>query len=66
MLLKILRPCILKSRYIFKSYNSYLYSMEANKDIKVVDYKVDQYGDYPFINSTFRSGRKWTPLFEVN
>jgi len=40
--------------------------MENNKDIKIVDYKVDQYGDYPFINSTFRSDRKWTALSEVN
>ena len=34
--------------------------------IKVVDYKVDQYGDYPFIKSSFRSDRKWHSLSQVN
>jgi aspartyl-tRNA synthetase len=31
-----------------------------------VDYKTEQFGDYPFIQSTFQSGRKWLPLAEVN
>jgi len=40
--------------------------MEAPKEIKVVDYNLEQYGDYPFIRSAFQSARKWTPLGQVN
>jgi aspartyl-tRNA synthetase len=39
--------------------------MEAQKEIRVVDYKTEQYGDYPFIQSEFQSGRKWVPLKDV-
>ena len=31
----------------------------------MIDYTKDQYGDYPFIRSEFRSERKWTPIIEV-
>ena len=39
--------------------------MEANKEIKVIDYKTDQFGDYPFIRSSFRSHRVWTDLPKI-
>ena len=56
----------LGSRYLFKSTNNFYLSMELNKDIKVIDYTTDQFGDYPFIRSTFQSGRKWIPLPQVD
>lgn len=40
--------------------------MEPHKDIKVIDWKTDVYGDYPFIKSTFRSDRVWTAVKDVN
>ena len=40
--------------------------MEAHKEIKVADFNKDQYGDYPFIRSLYRTDRVWTPLQEVN
>ena len=40
--------------------------MEPNKESKIIDYKVDQYGDYPFMNSTLQSGRKWISISKVN
>ena len=40
--------------------------MEAVEGIKIIDYKVDQYGDYPFIKSTFISNRKWTDIKALN
>jgi aspartyl-tRNA synthetase len=36
------------------------------KEIRVVDYTKDTYGDYPFIQSVFQSGRKWTPVSRVD
>ena len=41
-------------------------TMEANQEIKYVDYTKDQYGDYPFIRSEFRSERKWIPVVEID
>ena len=40
--------------------------MEINKKTKVIDYTTDKFGDYPFIRSTFQSGRKWISLPQVN
>ena len=40
--------------------------MEPAKDIQIIDYKTDQYGDYPFIRSSFQSGRKWIPIAHVD
>lgn len=41
--------------------------MEPEKNaIKVIDWKTDTYGDYPFIKSTFRSDRVWTAIKDVN
>ena len=40
--------------------------MEPEKEIKIIDYKTDTYGDYPFIKSTFRSERVWTPVGKVD
>lgn len=40
--------------------------MEQIEGIKIIDYKVDQYGDYPFIKSVFRSDRKWTGVAQLN
>lgn len=39
--------------------------MEA-KELRVVDYKTEQFGDYPFIQSSFQSGRKWLPVADVD
>jgi hypothetical protein len=62
-----------RSRFLLRSLvNScistryYFCTMEPIKDIKIADYNVDQYGDYPFIQSTFQSGRKWIPLNRVD
>lgn len=40
--------------------------MEPVKEIKYINYETDQFGDYPFIKSTFRSQRKWTDLKNVD
>lgn len=41
--------------------------MEPEKNtIKIIDWKTDTYGDYPFIKSTFRSDRVWTIVKNVN
>lgn len=56
---------VLKSRYVFNSTHNYYFCMEA-KELRIVDYKTEQYGDYPFIQSTFQSGRKWLPLANVD
>lgn len=40
--------------------------MEPEKGIRVIDWKVDTFGDYPFIKSTFRSERVWTAVKNVN
>lgn len=56
---------VIKTGFLIKS-TRYYFCMEAPKEIKVVDFEKEQYGDYPFIRSAFRSERKWTPLSEVN
>lgn len=40
--------------------------MELPKEIRYVDYKTEQFGDYPFIQSTEQSGRKWTQVGRVD
>jgi len=40
--------------------------MEPQKDIKLIDWKTDIYGDYPVIKSTFRSERVWTAVKDIN
>lgn len=40
--------------------------MEPEKELKIIDWKTDTYGDYPFIKSTFRSERVWTEVKKVN
>ena len=40
--------------------------MQPEHQIKLIDWKTDVYGDYPFIKSTFRSERVWTPIKDVN
>ncbi len=57
-----LRPLVISC--ISTRYN--FCTMEPIKEIKIADYTVDQYGDYPFIQSTFQSGRKWIPLNRVD
>lgn len=66
MFTRLFLRTILKPKYLIKSTHNYLYSMEAPKEIKFIDYKTDQYGDYPFIRSTFQSGRKWTALAKID
>lgn len=65
MFTRLLLRSVLKQRYFINSTHNYFYSMEAQKEIRVVDYKTEQYGDYPFIQSEFQSGRKWVPLKDV-
>lgn len=66
MFARLLLRSILKPKYLIKSTHHYLYCMDAPKEIKFIDYKTDQYGDYPFIRSTFQSGRKWTSLAQID
>lgn len=40
--------------------------MEPPKEIRFIDYKTEQFGDYPFIQSTYQSGRKWRALADVD
>ena len=56
----------LASIYLFTSTNIFYHSIEINKEIKIIDYTVDQFGDYPFIRSTFQSGRKWVAIPQVD
>lgn len=63
MLVRVLRSI---PRFVITSTHNYFYSMEQPKEIRYVDYLTEQYGDYPFIQSTFQSGRKWTPLGSVD
>lgn len=56
---------VLNQNLIIKS-TRYFRHMEAVEGIKIIDYKVDQYGDYPFIKSTFISNRKWTDIKALN
>jgi hypothetical protein len=52
---------ILNKKLIIKS-TRYFCQMEQHDGPKIIDYKVDQYGDYPFLKSLFQSGRKWTEV----
>lgn len=56
----------MRSRYIFSSTNFNFGVMEANKEIKYVDFNKEAFGDYPLIKSTFRSERKWTAVSQVD
>lgn len=56
---------VLNQRPLLKS-TRFFYSMEQNEAIKIIDYKVDQYGDYPFLKSIFISGRQWTEIKNLN
>ena len=56
----------LGSGYLIKSTKIFFCTMEINKDIKIIDYQVDQYGDYPFIRSSCQSHRKWTAIGKVD
>lgn len=55
----------LNKKLIIKS-TRYFCHMEQNEGLKIIDYKVDQYGDYPFLKSVFISGRKWTEVHQLN
>ena len=65
-MLRRLLGAALRARYLVTSTRLYFSLMEAPKEIKYVDYNTATYGDYPLIRSTFRSGRKWTPLPEID
>jgi hypothetical protein len=66
MISRLLLKSILKPRYLIHFIQKHNYSMEEPKEIRFVDYKTEQFGDYPFIQSTFQSGRIWTPLKTVD
>ena len=63
---RILRNSLSNLRVINNSKRFTFKPMEPVNEIKTVDYEKDQYGDYPFIKSTFRSNRKWTDIKNVN
>lgn len=51
----------MRNLYIIKNpYYRCSYLMEPEKNLKLIDWKTDTFGDYPFIKSTFRSERVWT------
>lgn len=56
---------VFNKKLLIKS-TRYFCTMEANEGIKIIDYKVDQYGDYPFLKSIFISNRKWTEIKDLN
>jgi hypothetical protein len=56
---------VFNKKLLIKS-TRYFCTMEANEAIKIIDYKVDQYGDYPFLKSIFISNRKWTEIKDLN
>jgi len=56
---------LIKSSKLITSTHFFL-SMIEQKEIKVIDYTKDQYGDYPFIRSSFRSDRLWTSIVSVD
>ena len=58
-MLRILARSLLNLRVYNKPQFFFTNFMEPEKDIITIDYTKDQYGDYPFIKSTFRSDRKW-------
>jgi aspartyl-tRNA synthetase len=57
---------VVRPQILIKSSHIYFYVMEAPKEIKVIDYTKDTFGDYPFIRSAFRSERKWIPLAQID
>lgn len=63
---RILRNSLLSLRVFKKSKRFSFKHMEPVKEIKTIDYTTDQFGDYPFIKSTFRSDRKWTDVKNIN
>ena len=56
-----------RSFFLLFKYPRIYSTMEPEKpNLKIIDWKTDTYGDYPFIKSTFRSDRVWTPLPNIN
>lgn len=51
---------------LFITSTRYPFTMEQPKEIIYINWKTDQYGDYPFIKSTFRSDRVWIPVQNIN
>lgn len=64
MLKRLLRVG-LRPQILFKSTNIFYQLMEPHKEIKIADFHKDQYGDYPFIRSTYRTERVWTAVQDV-
>jgi hypothetical protein len=65
MLRRVISSVVFNRDLINKS-TRFFSTMEQNEGIKIIDYKVDQFGDYPFLKSLFRSHRKWTAIKEVD
>jgi aspartyl-tRNA synthetase len=63
---KITRLAIRNLFIIKKSFCKFSTLMQPEQQIKLIDWKTDVYGDYPFIKSTFRSERVWTAVKDVN
>jgi aspartyl-tRNA synthetase len=62
---KITRIAIRNLFIIKKSFCKFSTKMQP-ETIKTIDWKTDTFGDYPFIKSTFQSGRVWTAVKDVN
>lgn len=65
-MIKITRLALKNLYIIKKSLRIYSTRMQPQHQIKTIDWKTDIYGDYPYIKSTFRSERVWTPVKDVN
>lgn len=63
---KITRLALRNLFIIKKSYCKFSTEMQPENPIKTIDWKTDTFGDYPFIKSTFRSDRVWTPVKDIN
>lgn len=63
---KITRLAIRNLYIINKSFAKFSTLMQPENPIKIIDWKTDVYGDYPFIKSNFRSDRVWTAVKDIN
>lgn len=65
-MLRFTRSALRNLIIIKKSLYRCSHIMEPEKNIKIIDWEKDTYGDYPFIKSDFRSERVWTTIAQVD
>lgn len=63
---KITRFALRNLFIIKKSFCKFSTQMQPENAIKFINWETDTFGDYPFIKSTFRSGRVWTAVKDIN